>query len=79
MNTLPAADRVLDTVGYFCPIPVIRTGKEMAGMRSGQVLELLADDRGVLVDIPDWCAGHGHAYLGHRTEGTVYHLFLRKG
>ncbi len=72
-------DRVVDAVGLFCPLPVIRTGKAVADMREGEVLELIADDRGVLADIPDWCTGHGHTYLGHRTEARVYHLFLSKG
>ena len=72
-------DRVVDAVGLFCPLPVIHTGKAVAEMRVGEVLELIADDRGVLADIPDWCTGHGHGYLGHRTEGNVYHLYLRKG
>ncbi len=79
MTGLPQADRVVDAVGLFCPIPVIRTGRAVSEMRAGEVLELIADDRGVLVDIPDWCTGHGHAYLGHRTEARVYHLYLRKG
>ena len=78
MTGLPRPDRVLDTVGTFCPIPVIRTGRAVAEMQADQVLELVADDRGVLVDIPDWCTGHGHVYLGHRREGPVYHLFVRK-
>ena len=27
MTGLPQADRVVDAVGLFCPIPVIRTGR----------------------------------------------------
>ena len=72
-------DRIVDAVGLLCPLPVIRTGKAVAEMRVGEVLELIADDRGVLADIPDWCTGHGHSYLGNHTEGRVYHLYLRKG
>ena len=71
-------DAVVDAVGLFCPLPVIRTGEAVTEMRPGEVLELIADDRGVLADIPDWCVGHGHGYLGHRTEGRIYHLFIRK-
>jgi len=47
-------------------------------MSGGQILELLSDDRGVLVDIPDWCRGHGHEYLGCREEARHYRLYIRK-
>jgi TusA-related sulfurtransferase len=73
------ADRRLDTLGYYCPIPLIRTSQAIQAMESGDVLELVSDDRGVLADIPDWCTGHGHDYLGHRQVGTTYRLYIRKG
>jgi len=47
-------------------------------MKGGQILELLSDDRGVLTDIPDWCRGHGHEYLGCREEARHYRLYIRK-
>ena len=71
-------DRRLDTVGFYCPIPVIRTSRTMDEMKPGQILEIVSDDRGSLVDIPDWCASHGHDYLDHRDEGGEYHLYIRK-
>ncbi len=74
----PAAHRTLDTLGSYCPIPVIRTARAVGEMQSGQVLELLSDDRGVLGDIPDWCRAHGHEYLGRIEILRHYRLYLRK-
>ena len=74
----PASDQTLDTLGTYCPIPVIRTARAMDEMNHGQVLELLSDDRGVLVDIPDWCTGHGHEFLGYVCVEHSYRLYLRK-
>ncbi len=71
-------DRTLDTLGTYCPIPVLRTARMLAQMNGGQILELLSDDRGVLADIPDWCRGHGHEYLGCREEARLYRLYIRK-
>jgi len=70
--------RTLDTLGTYCPIPVLRTARILTGMKGGQILELLSDDRGVLTDIPDWCRGHGHEYLGCREEARHYRLYIRK-
>ena len=72
-------DAVIDTVGLFCPVPIIRTSERIRRMRTGDVLEVLSDDRVILIDMPAWCRSMGHAYLGSRREGTEYHLFVRKG
>jgi TusA-related sulfurtransferase len=78
LDTPPRADQTLDTLGSYCPIPVIRTARAIEKMQCGQVLELLSDDRGVLGDIPDWCRSHGHQYLGRVDEARHYRLYLRK-
>jgi tRNA 2-thiouridine synthesizing protein A len=72
------ADRVLDTVGLFCPVPIIRTAETVRGMAGGEVLEILSDDRVILIDMPAWCRSTGNIYLGARQEGEELHLFVRK-
>jgi tRNA 2-thiouridine synthesizing protein A len=71
-------DRVLDTVGLYCPIPIIRTGEAMRGMRRGERLEILSDDRVILIDLPAWCRAHGHEYEGACEEEGVWRLRVRK-
>ena len=72
------ADAVLDTVGLYCPIPIIRTAERIKRLAPGSVLEVLSDDRVILVDMPSWCRAMRHEYLGSRQAGTEYHLFVRK-
>ena len=74
----PRPDRVVDTVGFYCPVPIIKTSAAVRGMAVGQVLEVLSDDRVILVDMPAWCASAGHEYMGHFEEEGEVHLFLRK-
>jgi len=71
-------DRVLDAVGFFCPVPIIKTSARIREMTRGEVLEVLSDDRVILADMPAWCTSAGHEYLGHFEEGGEIHLFLRK-
>jgi len=73
------SDEKLDTVGFFCPIPIIKTGVRIRGMEEGKILEVVSDDRVILVDLPNWCRGGGHEFLGYyEAEGEI-HLFLKKG
>lgn len=45
----------VDAVGLFCPMPVVKLRVEMDKIELNQVVELLADDPGVLEDLPAWC------------------------
>ena len=74
----PTPDAVLDTVGFYCPVPIIKTAARIREMGKGQVLEVVSDDRVILVDMPAWCRSTGHQYLGHLPREGELHLFVRK-
>ena len=42
-------DRSLDTLGLYCPIPIIKTAEAIGEMEPGQVLEVLSDDPGIII------------------------------
>ena len=46
------ADVKLDTLGYFCPMPIIMTSKKIKELHTGQVLEVWSDDEGIKKDMP---------------------------
>ena len=52
--------RVVDALGTLCPVPVRMLARAARGADPGQVIELLADDPLVRVDVPAWCHTHGH-------------------
>jgi len=78
MNADIKADAILDCVGLYCPMPIIQTTEHIAGLEVGQVLEVVADDKGIVTDMPAWCKGTGHEYLGMQKQGGEYHVFVRK-
>lgn len=53
-------DRVLDCLGDFCPMPILRTKKAIDEMEVGQVLELWVDDRAAEEDVQRWAKRTGH-------------------
>jgi TusA-related sulfurtransferase len=72
------ADEVLDTVGLYCPIPIIRTAERIKQLRGGDVLEVISDDRVILIDMPAWCRSTGHSFLGSSRNGDEFRLRVRK-
>jgi TusA-related sulfurtransferase len=76
------SDITLDTLGYFCPMPIIMTSKKIKELQPGQVLEVLSDDEGIKKDMPAWCQTTGHQMLGLEEESNsgkkVFKAFVKK-
>lgn len=72
------ADQTLDTLGLFCPIPVILTSKKMKEMMPGQVLLVLSDDIGIKKDMAVWCKNSGNTLMEIIEEQTVIQCYVLK-
>lgn len=46
------ADKTFDYTGLKCPMPVLKTKKELRNLAPGQIIEVIADDVGAKKDIP---------------------------
>lgn len=72
------ADVTLDTLGLFCPMPIIMTSKKIKQMEVGQILEVLSDDEGIKKDMPAWCKSTGHECIDLLQEGNVFKAYVKK-
>lgn len=72
------ADESLDCIGLACPMPIVKTKKAMEVLQAGQVIEVLATDRGSIADMQGWSKKTGHQYLGTIEQGEVLKHYLRK-
>jgi len=45
----------IDSVGLYCPMPIILLKKEIGIAKSNQVVEILADDSSFENDLSAWC------------------------
>jgi tRNA 2-thiouridine synthesizing protein A len=72
-------DKLLDARGLLCPMPVVKAAKEIRSLSEGQVLKVLATDRGAIVDFPAWAEDTGNPLLEWRDEQGVLVFYLRKG
>ncbi|MEB2271702.1 sulfurtransferase TusA family protein [Bacillus safensis] len=70
---------ILDAKGLACPMPIVKTKKQMNELLPGDVLEVQATDKGSTADLAAWSKSAGHEFLGTRVEGQVLHHLIRKG
>jgi len=71
--------KVLDVTGLLCPMPVVKASKEMRSLEAGEVLKILATDRGAVADFPAWAEDTGNELLTQNEEDGVFVFFIKKG
>ena len=72
------ADQTLDCIGLYCPMPIVKTAAKIKELKQGEVLEVLADDKGIKEDMPAWCEAIGHECLGMEEEGGEIKVYVKK-
>ncbi|HFD39402.1 MAG TPA: sulfurtransferase TusA family protein [Anaerolineae bacterium] len=70
--------RTLDAKGLKCPMPVVKTKKEIAQVAVGEVLEVLATDPGSMADITAWAKSTGNELLEAKKEDGVFKFYIRR-
>lgn len=71
-------DADLDVRGLHCPLPILKTKKQLVGMRPGQVLRVRATDPHSVVDFMAFCDKTGHAMLSREARDGEFCFWLRK-
>jgi len=72
------ADKVQNSIGQMCPMPIAFLAKNMKKMESGQILEIHADDEGAHADIPAWCEQTGNEFLGKEEADGFFKYWVKK-
>jgi tRNA 2-thiouridine synthesizing protein A len=75
---MPTEDMVLDARGQLCPMPVMKTGKLIRELAPGQVLKVLATDRGSLVDMPAWADDTGNELIDTAEQDGTLVFWIRR-
>jgi TusA-related sulfurtransferase len=59
-------------------MPIVKTAKAMKELEPGQVLKVMATDRGSITDVPAWAETTGNELLDWHEEDGVLVFHLRK-
>lgn len=73
------ADKVLDAKGLACPMPIVKTKKELNNLETGQVLEIHATDKGAKNDLSAWANSTGNELVADTEEAGVFKFWIKKG
>jgi TusA-related sulfurtransferase len=59
-------------------MPIVKTSERVKKMKTGEVLEVVADDKGIKLDMPAWCKATGHEFLGVEEKGGEIKVYVKK-
>lgn len=73
-----SAALTVDARGLSCPMPIVRTKKGIDQLQSGEILELLATDKGSAADVKAWAKSGGHEVLASHEADGVFQFYIKK-
>ncbi|HMO56584.1 MAG TPA: sulfurtransferase TusA family protein [Roseiflexaceae bacterium] len=76
-------DQTLDVTGAKCPMPLVKSRKALGELPVGQVLKVIATDRGSIADFQGWARAAKHVELVAQetideASGSLYVHYLRR-
>lgn len=72
------ADHKLDVRGFNCPVPLLKTRREIARIGINEILEVLSTDKGSKLDIPSWAEVTGHEIVGMKDEDDFVRIYVKR-
>ncbi len=72
------ADKVLDTQGLICPLPVLRAKKAMKEVPVGGTLQVRATDPGSVKDFQAFCGATGYELAQASEADGIFDFLITK-
>jgi tRNA 2-thiouridine synthesizing protein A len=72
------AERIVDCVGLYCPVPVAEAAIAIKEVAVGETITVLADDPGVQNDFPNWCRVTGHELVSMEKREEGWRITIRR-
>jgi len=71
-------DVELDARGLSCPLPILRAKKHLSEMDSGQVLRIVATDKGAPNDFAEFCRKTANDLLSSTANNGEFEFLIRR-
>ena len=68
----------LDCIGDTCPRPQLKLKKNIKGMESGEIIEVLINNPPSLETLPTLCPEIGATHLDSLKEANLWKLYIQK-
>ena len=78
MSDTYQAKETLDCRGDYCPMPIVKMKKALKGMAAGEIVKVLATDKGSRRDFESFCRKTGNNLLESSEDDGVFTYVVEK-
>ena len=71
-------NKALDCTGLNCPLPLLKTKKQIDAMETGQILKMEATDPGSINGVNAWTRRTGNELVSQIEDGDIYIFYIKK-
>lgn len=71
-------DKEFNARGMSCPLPILKTKKQLMDMASGQVLKVISTDAGSIKDMAAFAEQTGNALLTTEEASGEFTFYMKK-
>ncbi len=68
----------LDTLGLYCPEPIMMLHSKVAEMEAGELVQVVASDPATKRDIPKFCRFLGHELVSQEENDQKFFYVIKK-
>ena len=72
------AEKIIDSSGEICPMPILKLSKGIKEIQIGQVLKMIATDPGAEADMPAWARQTGNELLDSYKDGETFIFYFKR-
>jgi tRNA 2-thiouridine synthesizing protein A len=77
-NEVMDYDKELDARGLHCPLPILKAKKALADMFTGEILRIIATDRGAQRDFQAFAKQTGNDLVAQNQNDDEFVFFMRR-
>lgn len=78
LKSVNEAAVTVDARGLACPMPIVRARKAIDSIAVGEVMEVLATDKGAPADFRNWCLQTDQKFLSLTQENGNFRMTIKK-
>ncbi|MGD2148615.1 MAG: sulfurtransferase TusA family protein [Anaerolineae bacterium] len=71
-------NKTLDARGLQCPMPIVKTSKEIKSLEVGEILEVLATDPASVADIQAWSKSTGNELMHSEKDDGIFRFYIKR-
>lgn len=72
-------EKELDLLGMVCPLPILKTEKELESLKKGDRLRIKLDSNRSVVNILEFCEDHSLQFEVHELIHGIWEILIERG